>query len=661
MTRSFASLRARAIEHLSAQHLRAASETEASHLVEELAVAYGELELQADELRITQVALERAHRHYAGLYRDAPVAFLVLDGDGEILEFNQAADAMLELRRAGASRFAELLAGDRAALATALSALPGRGRVEAEWQLRVRGASLTVRAHLAPRVEGDGALVSLIDVSALRAAELTQRRLATRLGALVQSSRDGIVVFDARTWMTLETNHAFVEMLGPPRDLVGTPLASLLTPANRAVGEQCLRQHLAAPGGLFRLTFQTADGPADLEALLSRVEDDVESTAMLVVRDDRVRRRLEDERAQLRERTLHAQKLEALGRLAAGVAHDLHNALAVITSSAETLAMGDTESLHSLRDAVERATQTTSALLAYGRAGTARRTRVDLRGLVQRTIAMLKRALPRAVTLVEDLPPHPVWMHGEEASLYQAVVNLVFNARDALQGRGLITVALRADDDTATLTVSDDGPGIPPELRERVFEPFFTTKEQGKGTGLGLSLVWSTVRAHGGEARVLEAGHRGASVRLTLPLNAQPPPPLEGTGGSARDVLARKRILLVDDEEMVLQSHARLFSRLGAEVHAVSNIRDALELAGAVDLVISDYQLGAQSGLDLLAAIRETLRTLPFLLVSGYLDEDGERALRTTPCTGFLQKPFHAQEAAAAVEQLLNATASRAP
>jgi PAS domain S-box-containing protein len=316
MTRSFAALRERAVQHLSAQHLRAAGETEATRLVEELAVAYGELELQADELRITQVALERAHRHYAGLYRNAPVAFLVLDLDGEILEFNQAANEMLDLHRTRTTRISDLLVGDRTTLDAAMTALSQGGRAEAEWHLRTRGETLTVRAHLAPRVEGDGALASLIDVTALRAAELTQRRLATRLGALVQSSRDGIVVFDARTWMTLETNHAFVEMLGATQDLVGAPLPSLFAADHRAVGEQCLRQHLAAVGGLFRLTFQTADGPADLEALLSRVDDDVELTAMLVVRDDRDRRRLEGERMQLQERTLHAQKLEALGRLA---------------------------------------------------------------------------------------------------------------------------------------------------------------------------------------------------------------------------------------------------------------------------------------------------------------------------------------------------------
>jgi PAS domain S-box-containing protein len=654
MTRSFAALRERAVQHLSAQHLRAAGETEATRLVEELAVAYAELELQADELRITQVALERAHRHYAGLYRNAPVAFLVLDLDGEILEFNQAANEMLDLHRTRTTRISDLLVGDRTTLDAAMTALSQGGRAEAEWHLRTRGETLTVRAHLAPRVEGDGALASLIDVTALRAAELTQRRLATRLGALVQSSRDGIVVFDARTWMTLETNHAFVEMLGATQDLVGAPLPSLFAADHRAVGEQCLRQHLAAVGGLFRLTFQTADGPADLEALLSRVDDDVELTAMLVVRDDRDRRRLEGERMQLQERTLHAQKLEALGRLAAGVAHDLNNALAVITSSSETLAMGDAESLRSLRDAIERASQTTSALLAYGRAGAARRTRVDLRGLVQRTTSMLRRALPRAVTLVEELPAEPLWMQVEESSIYQSIVNLVLNARDAVNGRGRITVTLRVEGNAAALSVSDDGPGIPRALRERVFEPFFTTKEQGKGTGLGLSLVWSSVRAHGGEARVDEAVGGGATVRLVLPLDPQAPPPVERVRASVRDVLARKRILLVDDEAMVLTSHARLFSRLGAEVQAVSTIQDALELAGTVDLVISDYQLGAQSGIDLLRAIRQNLPALPFILVTGYLDEEGERVLRETGCTGFLQKPFHADEAAAEVGRLLD-------
>ena len=246
-------------------------------------------------------------------------------------------------------------------------------------------------------------------------------------------------------------------------------------------------------------------------------------------------------------------------------------------------------------------------------------------------------------------------MQAEEASIYQSIVNLVLNARDAVDGRGLITVALRAESGAAVLSVTDDGPGIPRDLRERVFEPFFTTKEQGKGTGLGLSLVWSTVRAHGGEARVDDAPAGGAIVRVVLPLDPQEAPPPSRVAPPARDVLARKRILLVDDEAAVLSSHARLFSRLGAEVHAVATIQEALEAAGSVDLVISDYQLGAQSGIELLAAIRRTLATLPFILVTGYLDAEGERELRATPCTGFLQKPFHADEAAAEIRRLLDA------
>ncbi len=626
--------------------------TDVERLMSDLSVAYTELEAQSEERRLAQTALLEAHALYAELFREAPTPLLVLRPDGTLGEYNDAA-ADLAPSKHELHAIGDLLHSPHE-LREVLRALAARERLETEWTVRGRQGLKVLRAFVVPRPTAGDAVVSLVDVTALRASERTQRAVATRFRALVRGSRDGILVFHARSWMVLECNPAFAEMVGGREGIVGMQITQLLAEGHRGDGEMLLRRALTVTAEPFRLVFGANGGEMDTEAVLSPVEGD--SSAMLVVRDDRARRQLDEERESLRERATHSQKLEALGRLSAGVAHDLNNALAVISSTVESfdsVSGPDEESLGALRAAVERASQTTSALLAYGRSATARRVRVDLCALLARDVAMLRRALPRTVRLSAEAPHDPLWVLGEEASLHQSLMNLVLNARDAVGDDGSIRVVMRGDAERVELAVRDSGPGVPRALRGRIFEPFFTTKEPGRGTGLGLSLVWSMARAHGGDAWVADAPGGGAEIGFWVPRDPSADPSLPPSPAVVRPRgLHGLHVLLVDDEAPVLRSHRRLLSRLDTVVHEASTLEEALAQLPDADVVLCDYQLGTQNGLDLLRAMRGATSALPFILVTGYLDEDGERSLRSFERTGFLQKPFRAEDAIAEITRL---------
>jgi signal transduction histidine kinase len=249
------------------------------------------------------------------------------------------------------------------------------------------------------------------------------------------------------------------------------------------------------------------------------------------------RTRLEAEREELARNLAHAQKMEAVGTLAGGVAHDMNNVLMAIGGLAEVLRADlppgpQREDASSILDASRRGASLTRNLLGFSRKGRYRSQPTDLAALVRQTAQLLSRTLPKDLVLVMDLPGAPVLVKGDESQLSHALLNVCLNAADAMPGGGRITISVRAcdvDDSTgrrldlapgrqAVLEVRDEGPGMSEEVRQRAFEPFFTTKPVGKGTGLGLSMVYGTVTGHGGAVTIESVAGEGTCVSMLLPL-----------------------------------------------------------------------------------------------------------------------------------------------
>jgi PAS domain S-box-containing protein len=348
-----------------------------------------------------------------------------------------------------------------------------------------------------------------------------------------------------------------------------------------------------------------------------------------------------------------SQKLEALGQLAGGVAHDFNNVVAAIDGFAQLLRedlAADDPRRHDVDEiikAAERATRITRQLLAFSRHQGPVAKRVNLVEVVHELSRMLRALLPATIELRVSPQPGgpPIEVLADRSQLDQVIMNLTLNARDAMPATGTLFIDVRTGSTpgaahTAILQVRDNGVGMTPEVQSRVFEPFFTTKEPGRGTGLGLATVYGIVRQHSGTIEVASAAGQGTTITVRLPM--APPgtdPVVEETPSGGSD--QGGRVLVVEDEAHVREVTARLLQRAGYEVSTASDAEAALGMlasSGPFDLVLTDSAMPGMRGEDLAAEIGRVQPGLPVILMSGHADL--ERSPSASAVVGFLQKPF---------------------
>jgi signal transduction histidine kinase/ActR/RegA family two-component response regulator len=384
-----------------------------------------------------------------------------------------------------------------------------------------------------------------------------------------------------------------------------------------------------------------------------------------------------DRASKLEAQVLHMQRLESVGRLAGGVAHDFNNLLTVIGASASMAERSIEQGLPAASDleevqlAVGRASELTQRLLAFARRQVLRKRGVDLNELVSGVERMLRRVLGESVTLVTELHHQPLPVLADAAQLEQVIVNLVLNARDAVQRGGRIVLAtcrralpghaevelnVPAGSDYACVEVRDDGAGMSPDVKERLFEPFFTTKPPGKGTGLGLATSFGIVRQHEGMIEVESALGAGSTLRVLLPL-ATAAETVLATSGVLQVAARRPRVLVVEDEPQIRAIAARALTNAGFEVLQAAN--GALGLAlfkteqRPFDVLVTDVVMPELSGIELARAVRQLAPDLGLVFMSGYPDAiQGGRAGEFDGAA-FLSKPFSPQLLVAAVRDRL--------
>ena len=358
------------------------------------------------------------------------------------------------------------------------------------------------------------------------------------------------------------------------------------------------------------------------------------------------------ERVTLEEQLREAQKMEALGRLAGGVAHDFNNALTVIRGYAEALIEDDayerrSEELDEILHAADRAAALTRQLLAFGKRDVAQPEIVDVGEVIGRMEEMLHRLIGETVELRTEPPTRPVRVSIGSGHLEQVLMNLVVNAREAMPGGGRITLASElldpagsGDGPRACLEVRDDGTGIPREVREHLFEPFFTTKEEG--TGLGLAIVYGIVDGAGGEIEIESEPGAGTTVRILLPtVQRDPGSEEEAAPDEARDDAVDGTILLVEDESSVRSLTRSLLENAGHRVLEAADGESALEhVDETLDLVVTDVVLPSKTGFEVAEELRRHQPDLPVLFVSGYPEDDRVRDAVSSERAAFLQKPF---------------------
>ncbi len=388
--------------------------------------------------------------------------------------------------------------------------------------------------------------------------------------------------------------------------------------------------------------------------------------------EDRVRDRTralegEMERRERAERKLRrAQKMEAVGRLSGGVAHDFNNVLGVILGCASVLERrypGD-EAVEMIRQSATRAARLTSQLLAFSRSQLVKAEPVELGAAVDEIRAMITPALGARVELEIDVAD-PVTVLASEDAVQQILLNLCLNARDAMPGGGRLRlrarrVELQAGDVEGLaagawgqLTVEDDGVGMSEDVRERVFDPFFSTKGED-GTGLGLSSAHGIVHQFGGTLEVRSAPGDGARFDVYLPAHDGPPPPAATLGRAAPTPAGRPaRILLVEDDPLLRHVVRDILSQGGHQVREAGRPSDALRLLDEgppPELLLTDVVLPEMSGRDLAARVRDLAPGMPVLYMSGYADDDPLRRGRLREGESCLHKPFTASALLGAVD-----------
>jgi PAS domain S-box-containing protein len=356
-------------------------------------------------------------------------------------------------------------------------------------------------------------------------------------------------------------------------------------------------------------------------------------------------------------------KLESLGRLAGGIAHDMNNVLGAIQAVTETLQLKDaggpelSASLRVIEKASTRGRDLVKGLTNFARKDLREPAAIDLNELVLENLEILQRTTLQRVKLVVDLQEPLAPILGERGALGSTLMNLCINALDAMPEGGTLTLSTRSlAGAQVEITVADTGVGIPAAILERVMEPFFTTKPIGKGTGLGLSMAYATVKAHLGTFDIQSQEGLGTRVTLRLPAHALPNPAAD----PARAPQARPgglRILLVDDDELIRASVPAMLEFAGHQVLTASGGAEAIALlaapGAAVNLVILDLNMPGMNGAETLRGLRQGFPDLPVLLATGHLDHATAGLVQADRRCLSLSKPFSMAELEEKVKLLM--------
>ncbi len=504
----------------------------------------------------------------------------------------------------------------------------------------------------------------LTDLEVLRESE-------ARKGAMLESALDAVITIDA-TGRIAEFNPAAEHIFGYRReDVIGRVMSDILVPEGEREAHRMGLQHCVGTGESHLLgrrvevQGQRADGTLlPLELTIARLPSAGAPMFTGFLRDLTEQKRLE---SQLR----HAQKMDAVGRLAGGVAHDFNNLLTVIMGHSELLSLRldaeDPHRIHALEihKAGRRGGWLTRQLLAFSRNDIAAPTRLDLAAITGEMERMLRRLIGEDIELETRVEGAAGLVLADQGQLEQVIMNLAVNARDAMPHGGRLSLEITRQfvsgvparlalpaGSYVVLTVRDTGCGMNADTVQHVFEPFYTTKEHGKGTGLGLSIAYGIVQAAGGAIVVDSAPGQGTAVHVYLPhVDAAPSPSDAVPAGT-------ETILLVEDEAGVRALTEEILSASGYHVLVAASAADGLAVAarcdGAIDLVLSDVVMPGMGGGEMAARLVAARPELRVLFMSGYTDDAVIRHGVRAEGTPFLQKPFTVESLLRKVRDVLD-------
>ena len=534
--------------------------------------------------------------------------------------------------------------------------------------------------------EALGFIALIRDISERKRAEDTLRESEARLSAIFDVANVGVSITDAsgkyamyNSWWRDKLGYDDAEM----RRLTNIDITH---PEDREESTKAFNDLVSGKIDRYRLEKRFVAknqsffwGDLSVSAIKDRDNHVVNVVGMIT--DITERKRAEAAQAQAEAQLRESQKMEALGTLAGGVAHDFNNALATIIGNAE-LARQDVgsehlalESLNEIIKASHRAKNLVQQILAFSRRQTVERKVMPLGPAVDEATRLLRSTLPAGITLNVDLAPDAPAVSADSNQIQQIVLNLGNNAWHAVRGArraGVIDIRLTAKARHgrrfARLSVSDNGTGMDETTRQHIFEPFFTTKEVGEGTGLGLSVVHGIANDHGASVEVESTLGKGTTIAIDFPAvqtsDAQAAAPKTALDRNAADELPSRQgegkyILYVDDDESIVFLMTRMLARHGYRVSGHVDPREALAIAraehGQIDLAVTDYNMPGMSGLEFASALKEIVPDLPVVLATGYITEELWREAPAAGISELIYKPNSVDELCNAVAHFAHA------
>ena len=503
-----------------------------------------------------------------------------------------------------------------------------------------------------------------------RAAEAAVRERDALLLAVFDRSTDAMLIADDSR-RCIDSNPAAVELLGLSRgQITERRIDHILASGEPGVSLDWWAEFIGRGEHRGELALHRQDGSVrqiEYRAKANFVPD----RHLCVLRDVTEWRRMED---QLRQ----SQKMEAIGRLAGGVAHDFNNQLSVIIGYTELLENGlapedpRRDDILAVRSAADRAVTLTGQLLAFSRRQALQVQVVDPGAVIAGFESMLRRLLGERIALRTHFTPDSGNVRVDPGQLEQVIMNLVINARDAMPDGGDLTIETstvdldpayaRAHIDVAPgrhvlLAVSDTGHGMDSETRSRLFEPFFTTKEQGRGTGLGLATVYGVVKQSGGHIWVYSEPGHGTSFKVYLPLVEEPADVLPVGKPDGAPQGGSETILVVEDDDAVRALIIQILNRLGYSVQAAADPAEALRLTfetPLIDGLLTDVVMPGMSGGDLAERVIKVHPDVRVLYTSGYTENSVVHHGVIDRGVSFVQKPFTPQELARRLRAVLD-------
>ena len=618
---------------------------------------------EADAVETLLHTEQKLHLHI----EQTPLGVMELDLDGHFMEWNSAAERIFGFPRE------EVIGRDFRKLIIPESS---RKEVEITWETLLKGA--TEKGYMTENVTRDGRLIlcewsntpirntagQITGVSSL-CEDITEKRRAAReienLAAFPRYNPNPVMQFSEEGELVY-CNESAEEMA---RSLGKQKVPEILPPDVAAAVRECLESggiQVKRETKISTRTIAWAFFPIPAVRCVHCYASDV------------------TDRLNLEQQLRQSQKMQSVGQLAAGVAHDFNNVLTIIQGHCELVIMGEKltksglDSLDQVRMAADRAAKLTQQLLTFGRKQFMQMELMDINEVIQQVTQMLRRVLGENVSLRSNLTPRLPAIEADATMMEQVIMNLSVNARDAMPGGGSLTIGTvpvmvskayvernpEAREGTfVCLSVSDNGTGIEPDKLNKLFEPFFTTKEVGKGTGLGLATVYGIVKQHQGWIEVESELGKGSVFKVYLPASAKAVQTRNGKVAPQNVRGGKETVLLVEDEAGVLTLARGILSSYGYDVLEARSGVEALRLWAQhdtrIDLLLTDIVMPeGMSGLDLAKKLRQEKRDLKVLYSSGYSIEVAGQDFGLTEGMAFLKKPYQPSALALKVRECLD-------